>query len=364
MNLFIIFSIACITLFGLLAIYLFVSKKGVPSSNWLLGGFFLLWALDFLDAVAFVMGFYETFPRLALWIDSTSLLYGPLLFFYTKRILGGILKKNDLVHLLPFICLLFIIMATYHSLPLENKLEVLHSISTSNQPIGSFIGALLIYAHVFAYVFHAKGMVSKTVKNLNAFYSEYDINWLKDILNAVVVILVISLLATLFYYNPNVYFKIGLPLLALCMGLILIRIIVKALDHPFVVERVKFTSTAKNKLEQEEADMISEKVLSALEQNSIHFQPDLTLEQLSLSINENTRKVSMAINEVFKKSFFDLINGYRVEAAKKILKESQDDKLTILEVMYLVGYNSKSSFNTQFKNRTGLTPTEYRRLKT
>ena len=60
------------------------------------------------------------------------------------------------------------------------------------------------------------------------------------------------------------------------------------------------------------------------------------------------------------KSFFDLINSYRIEEAKKMIKEPEDEKMTISEVMYKVGFNSKSSFNTAFKKYTGLTPSEYK----
>ena len=41
--------------------------------------------------------------------------------------------------------------------------------------------------------------------------------------------------------------------------------------------------------------------------------------------------------------------------------ENKDAKLTVLEVMYEVGYNSKSSFNTQFKRKTGMTPTDFKK---
>ncbi len=36
-------------------------------------------------------------------------------------------------------------------------------------------------------------------------------------------------------------------------------------------------------------------------------------------------------------------------------------KKTVLEIIYEVGFNSKSVFNTTFKKQTGLTPSEYRR---
>jgi AraC-like DNA-binding protein len=38
-----------------------------------------------------------------------------------------------------------------------------------------------------------------------------------------------------------------------------------------------------------------------------------------------------------------------------------DKKITVLEVLYQVGFNSKSSFNTVFKKQTGLTPSEFKK---
>ncbi|MCB0684696.1 MAG: AraC family transcriptional regulator, partial [Saprospiraceae bacterium] len=47
--------------------------------------------------------------------------------------------------------------------------------------------------------------------------------------------------------------------------------------------------------------------------------------------------------------------------ARERLANPADPKETILEVMYEVGFNSKSSFNTLFKQQTGLTPSEYKK---
>ena len=43
------------------------------------------------------------------------------------------------------------------------------------------------------------------------------------------------------------------------------------------------------------------------------------------------------------------------------LKNPLKKELTVLEILYEVGFNSKSSFNTSFKKYTGKTPTDFRK---
>jgi AraC-like DNA-binding protein len=65
-----------------------------------------------------------------------------------------------------------------------------------------------------------------------------------------------------------------------------------------------------------------------------------------------------------KKSFYDVINSYRVEEAKRLLLDEKNRNYTILSVGFEAGFNSKTTFNTVFKKFTGVTPTEYRDNKT
>ena len=78
-------------------------------------------------------------------------------------------------------------------------------------------------------------------------------------------------------------------------------------------------------------------------------------------MNIKTKDLSILINHNLNQHFFDFVNGYRIRKAMEILQNPKKSELTILEILYEVGFNSKSSFNTAFKKHTGITPTEFRK---
>jgi YesN/AraC family two-component response regulator len=114
------------------------------------------------------------------------------------------------------------------------------------------------------------------------------------------------------------------------------------------------------KLEKEKIQEINTRVISLMEKEELYKEAELTLQDLSTKIQHPTYQVSLAINEGLNKSFYDLVNGYRVEEAKRLLLMPDSRNYTILSVGFEAGFNSKTTFNTVFKKFTGLTPTEYK----
>ena len=60
-------------------------------------------------------------------------------------------------------------------------------------------------------------------------------------------------------------------------------------------------------------------------------------------------------------SFPDYISGIRVQNAINLLV---NDKLSITECAFLAGFQSTTRFNKVFRDITGMTPREYRKLHT
>jgi len=149
--------------------------------------------------------------------------------------------------------------------------------------------------------------------------------------------------------------------------------IMKALKHPELFRGIN----SKLRLTKDILPDVEEKSESANEQNDLisrqitelkrymtekepFLDPSLTIQELSNQINIQVRDLSILINHHMDQHFFDFVNEYRIQKAMNILKDQSKSQLTVLEILYEVGFNSKSSFNTSFKKYTSLTPTAYR----
>jgi AraC-like DNA-binding protein len=87
----------------------------------------------------------------------------------------------------------------------------------------------------------------------------------------------------------------------------------------------------------------------------------LTLDNLATQTFIPSRQLSQIINRHFEKNFFEFINSYRINESKILLAKKENEKVTMLDIMALAGFNSKATFNTFFKKTVGMTPTQYRK---
>ena len=115
------------------------------------------------------------------------------------------------------------------------------------------------------------------------------------------------------------------------------------------------------KLDPDRAEGIVSQLLFLMEKENIFLDPNLTLSKLAQKLRIHSNQLSRIINERFGLSYNDFVNKYRIEEAKKKLTSSEENKSTILDIIYSTGFYSKSVFNTAFKKFTGMTPSEYRK---
>lgn len=104
-----------------------------------------------------------------------------------------------------------------------------------------------------------------------------------------------------------------------------------------------------------------ERVLNYLHSEKPFLDADINMEMLAKRLSLPERTFSRILNQHFGKNFFEFINEYRVEEAKRLLVMPEKKHLNMLDVLAESGFSSKSTFNAIFKQYTGKTPSEYRR---
>ena len=99
-----------------------------------------------------------------------------------------------------------------------------------------------------------------------------------------------------------------------------------------------------------------------MEDDRTYLDASLTLPKLSRLVQCPVNHLSQVINAGFGMSFFDYLNSYRIEEAKRMLRSPQEPAPPILNVAFEVGFNSNSAFYAAFKRNCGQTPAQYRRI--
>lgn len=370
MNYTLLNSLSAISIFQLLllSVFLFSIKKGKRTSNYILAVFFILLAINLSDGLLVYYGFYKEYPALAHFEDGFVFLYGPLLYFYTCSVVyrDFRFRWRTLLHAVPFVVFTVLFQVFYHTQPTDFQRLIQLSIHRQNLPAGFYFSIILVYVHIGVYLYEAYGKIRKyRQKILQQFsdVSQLNLNWLVYMVGFFGALLVVSLVFTFLPLTILSRFIDEMLIIVIAIFFVFINGIVwRALRNPILFTgfekkektlSIPLTAVEKNKgLDILEHLMRTEKP---------YLAPALTLDQLAEKVGWPSRKLSQLINEHYQQNFFDYINSWRIQEARTILERSYDPKLTVLEVMYQVGFNSKSSFNTLFRKKTGETPSRYRK---
>jgi AraC-like DNA-binding protein len=115
-------------------------------------------------------------------------------------------------------------------------------------------------------------------------------------------------------------------------------------------------------IETEKYEAIVARLRDYMQQSKPFLDPSLSVETLAGQINLPSSELSITINRIIGQHFFDFVNLYRINLAAEMLIANEQQPKTVLEILYEVGFNSKSSFNTAFKKHLFMTPSQYRKL--
>ncbi|MES2767273.1 MAG: AraC family transcriptional regulator [Bacteroidota bacterium] len=114
-----------------------------------------------------------------------------------------------------------------------------------------------------------------------------------------------------------------------------------------------------SKLSDTKKDMIEAGLQQQIDENKLFLNPELTLDVLADTLDVHANDVSQYINGHLGLTFYDYINSKRIEEFKRKVALPESRNLNILGLAFDCGFNSKSTFNRNFKKLTGQTPSEY-----
>jgi len=102
-----------------------------------------------------------------------------------------------------------------------------------------------------------------------------------------------------------------------------------------------------------------QKIKTVIEEDEIYMQPAISLAQFAEAIDAPTYLVTRAIKFIYKKSFPEVINSFRINAIKQKLSQPDFANEKIEDLAYDVGFNTASTFYNAFKKETSMSPREY-----
>ena len=375
----IVLLVVCYICFLFAAMTLLKRRKSDSTHQWL--AFFLL---SQAGISAYVLTLYgESFhtwsvthvPWVFATLELTFWLEGSLLVLYTRSALYQQLqfKKNDLLLLLPILIYIVTLVIVKIKFETDEQVDFLLFLRSEN---------IQYYEHLrniirIGFGFWAFMTIQHYQNKISAAYSNpesVNYTWLKRLVVGFILLRIWAEFCLLLFTLTSVsfgHFTAGfidfnvLGILTNYGQLVLVStLLFCALSDPRNILRV-------NKETLENIVITSKKITYSPEQitrvcnhmkkQRPYLNNQLKIDDLAQQVSLSPKLLSNLINREFNVNFFEYINSYRLkEVSSYLIDPAMGDK-SIIDLAFLAGYNSKSSFNRLFKLDTGKTPSQYRK---
>lgn len=341
-------------------------KKGRKTTRRLIAAFIMMYSFETFNTLIYHSRLVLIYPHLSRVFTQVYFTLGPLLYLYVKSLTQQNFKFKAayLWHFLPF-CLGVIYIIPYYIQSAEYKIQFL-----LNFPIQTDTGLQILlvsrFVQLFLYIFFTTKLLSdysNKIKHSHSSIEAIRLDWIKCLL----LLMAFAVFLYLIYYFCRIFFPpiSNLPstMLMICRPLIALFVGYKGLTQPEIFSEDEPTESPKkykqSTLTQKQADAYLQKLLELMEKKRPYLNSDLTANELALQLGISYRHLSQIINEKLHQNFFDFINRYRIEEAKKRLVQNRDKNYSILAAAYDAGFNSKSTFNMVFKKYEHMSPSEF-----
>jgi AraC-like DNA-binding protein len=292
-------------------------------------------------------------------------LAAPVFYFYVRSLAFSDFKFRtvDILHIVPFVAVILFFAQRFYFLPSVIKIDLLAkgAVFANNFWI---VYNLMLTIQFLAYFIADLRILRYYRDEIRQQYSSvYNINlsWLTVVLYGFILAWVSSFATIISYSHPTSLHNQIQFVNYLVFFCFLNYIFYKGLSQPEIfsgiIEKPRYETS---RLTSVEGELYLSKLETHMLREKPYLNPTLTLKDLAIQISLSPRYLSQIINEYTHQNFYDFVSRYRIEEAKKLLSEKSTHK-NVMEILYEVGFNSKSSFNTAFKKITGVTPSHFKK---
>lgn len=371
-------SILCGATFLLVfVIFINTNKVNTKANQWF-GAFVFCVFLILLENILLFTKLFKEDDFVFEMISVSSFIISPFFYLSISYYVEPIKKwKTSYFLHFGFALLMIFLITLSHLIDAEVKPEDVNTEIVENASIVFYI---VFSLQVILYCVLAIIKIIKHQKNIQFFNStveNVDLKWLKNIIISVFIIAVFWVGDIVFKLSDtNSIFDVGSSLIYL-FGIFYIayywlkqkeifpyNLIEKEEIETIIVETALPEDNRKKLLTEEKLEQLKIELLDLFNSQKPFLDCDLSLVKLALLLNVSPHILSYLINKGINENFYQFVNRYRIEEAKKLILDPKMNYLSLLGIGFEVGFNSKTVFNTTFKKITGQTPSEYKRQNT
>lgn len=328
-----------------------------------------------------VSGNYRQFPNLIGWGDLLAFVHGPFLYLYILHLTTPTkFSKKKLLHFLPVAFAYLLWMSFLLQNPAQKLLLYDQGFfSTYYKTIGIVTNVCIIISGI-VYVLAAIVLLQRYKKKISEEFSNTDkisLNWLRYLIAGIAGIWVF----VIFYPTAeSIYFSASLYICFIGFFGVRQQQIFKTTNTSSLSSTEHHTSSIQKEnpseasnvalppnkikydwssLTEAEAELIFLELNKVMAQEKLYKNAELTLSKLADFLQLKDATLSQVINSKFNKSFYDYINSLRVDECVKMIADEKNQNYTLLSIAFDCGFNSKSSFNRNFRKFTGKSPSDF-----
>ena len=327
----------------------------------------VMWGAEFKMTARDLFPSLYFFPMVAYYID------GALLYLCFKALVfkDFSLTKIDLFHFIPLMAYITFIGLVFYSKPQDIRLEMINSESfvySASYVYMEFLSKLIRVFYAIA-CFSLISRYSSRLQDTNSNMEKVHLSWLRALVIGFLLVMVseaILVAAKIINIYTNFSFSlfVNIGLTGYYITFALVNLLVFTAVRYFgafeQVNEIKITKKVRD--ERFFQPELALSVDDAIRVGQIYMDPDITLDKLAESLKILPRDLSSLINRHFGINFYEFINRYRIEEAKRMLTSEEYKATTITDIYLKVGFNSKSVFYTFFKKLEGMTPSQCRQI--